>query len=199
MDHPICHRVGLADTGAIVNHLLARPSSTLAVVAPHSTHELWRNRDNVWCRKCGVAAQWSLDAATPAAVRRECRGSSADRWIPPGSRAAVQPTRIEIDDGVLALDFLASKAARPMGDLHKHADDNLSQLGSTTLRGLEHPLTDSEDPFGHLAMDMSEDPDTGVRSGGQGFADVQRIASTKLPVAPSCSIMTDGTRHACTG
>ena len=122
-----------------------------AIEAPHGTHEIWRNRDTAWCQMCGAIARWAPEASVPAVLRRECKGNNARRWIPFGSRTAIQLARIDNNDGALPFAFLASKAAK----IAKACDEFVSENASSRPLGfvahqwdLEY---DQEDPFGHDA------------------------------------------------
>ena len=86
------------------------PSRQQAGTSPPSpSHEVWRNHEWAWCRKCGAHGRWAHGANAPASLRRTCGGTIAERaGLRQGGHRDGDSHR---DDGRCSLAFLRSRGA----------------------------------------------------------------------------------------
>ena len=99
-----------ARSGPCPNVLHPVPMVRRTVDAKTDTHELWRNRERAWCRKCGITAKWVM-GRPPASFRRMCRGTMGERCSLAGRQFAVPPLSGPSDDGAISYDVLMAKGA----------------------------------------------------------------------------------------
>ena len=136
----------------------------------HPSHEIWRNRHEAWCRRCGATGNWGEQGSPPVPLRRSCRGSMADRTKIWGRERAASTANTADDDGVMSFAALRSKGACKVshtatvptgsfvgGYVPSRTADNLLRAASAELPpSLTEDDPYDEDPFGFAGLGMDD-------------------------------------------
>ena len=72
---------------------------------PSTHHEIWRTKNNGWCRLCGIHGPWTR-RARPTIFARPCAGTMGTRCAIVGRERAVSTDKAAFDDGAIAMTTL---------------------------------------------------------------------------------------------
>ena len=154
--------------GAVAGNVETMPQSA----AQHfESHELWRNSEMVWCRRCDKKAASKRIDRPPAIFKAPCRGTMAQRC---GLRVpGIVYDRAVYDDGAVPLAFLHGQMAeRWVFDAHLRDSMPLPTASAVPMTVAvpanvapddsdSYPMAEvmsEDDPFGHLQCDMDNVP-----------------------------------------
>ena len=176
--------------------------------APRSIaeHELWANRDTVWCRQCGASGQTAGGKRLPIVLRKPCRGSIATRSSASSITSSVSSATYDV--GQVSLAYLHENfAVRIYPPQLEVVDEATVSPPPLELGGRGAPCHEElppsvaseseEDPFGHLAGGF-DDPPLVVNDGASAAAEMPHAphAAASGVVVPSAAEGSNGSRGA---
>ena len=167
--------VDTARSGPCPNLLHPVPTARRSVEDITATHELWRNFERAWCRKCGITAKW-VAGRPPVSFRRVCRGTMGERCSLAGRQFAVPPLSGPSDDGAISFDVLLAKGAvkvaqsnagMPAG--HQPVAGGYAETGAVATASRHSPLlVASEDTGATTDLGSASTEPSAGRVGGKG-------------------------------